>query len=245
MFELSTDTRISDLTTKQPAMLAALKATGMFRGGGNTDMTIGELCMDFGLNPRIIFNVLQQAQTDEPPPNIDISELDDLSLAEIVDHIESVHHVPLREKLPAIVEQLVQIAADYGANDERLYDLQVLFEKMAADIENHMLHEEEALFPMCRSMSENGKITVTRCGNRVGGPIQCMKNDHKQVKQDLNRLRDLTDGFTAPEGVSDQYRGMLEQLKHFGQDTALHMHKEDHLLFPRALETQAALRESA
>jgi iron-sulfur cluster repair protein YtfE (RIC family) len=38
---------------------------------------------------------------------------------------------------------------------------------------------------------------------------------------------------------------MLERLKCFVQDTILHIHKEDHLLFPRALETQAALRESA
>jgi regulator of cell morphogenesis and NO signaling len=245
MFELSTDTRISDLATEQPAMLTALKATGMFRDGGNVDVTIGQLCMNFGLNPHVIFDVLLRAQNDEPPPNIDISELDDLSLAEIVAHIESVHHKWLRENLPTMVEQVVQVAADYGANDERLYDLQVLFEKMAADIEAHMLHEEEALFPMCHSMAESGEFKATRCGDRVGGPIQCMKNDHEQVKQELNRLSELTDGFSAPESISDQYRDMLKQLKEFAADTVLHIHKEDYLLFPRAVETQAALRANA
>jgi len=98
---------------------------------------------------------------------------------------------------------------------------------------------------MCRSMSENGEIKATRCGDRVGGPIQCMKNDHEQVKQELARLSELSDGFTAPEGVSDQYRDMLKQLKEFSESTVLHIHKEDHLLFPRAVETQAALREIA
>jgi regulator of cell morphogenesis and NO signaling len=93
-------------------------------------------------------------------------------------------------------------------------------------------------------MVENGEIKATRCGDRVGGPIQGRKNDHDQVKQELAQLSELTDGFTQPAGADKQYHEMLEQLKHFGQDTVLHIHKEDHLLFPRALETQAALRES-
>jgi regulator of cell morphogenesis and NO signaling len=245
MFELSTETRINELATEQPGMLTALKATGMFRDGGNVDVTIGQLCMNFGLNPHVIFDVLLRAQTEEAPENIDISELEDLSLAEIVTHIEAVHHKTLRENLPAMVKQLVQVAADYGGNDERLYDLQVLFEKVAADLDEHMLHEEEALFPMCRSMSESGEFKVTRCGDRVGGPIQCMKNDHEQMKTELKRLSELSDGFSAPEGVSEQYRDILKQLEEFAADTVVHIYKEDHLLFPRAVETQAALRASA
>jgi regulator of cell morphogenesis and NO signaling len=219
MFELSTETRISDLAAEQPGMLTALKATGMFRDGGDTDMTIDQLCMNFGLNPQIIFDVLLRAQSEEAPENIDVSELENLSLAEIVTHIEAVHHETLREKLPTMLAQVVQVAADYGANDERLYELQVLFEKIAAEIENHMLHEEEALFPMCRSMSESGEFKATRCGDRVGGPIQCMKNDHDQMKQDLKRLSELSDGFSAPEGVSDQYQDILKQLEEFAADT--------------------------
>jgi regulator of cell morphogenesis and NO signaling len=245
MFELSTETRINELATEQPGMLTALKATGMFRDGGDTDMTIDQLCMNFGLNPQIIFDVLLRAQSEEAPENIDVSELENLSLAEIVTHIEVVHHETVREMLPVMLEQVVQVAADYGANDERLYDLQVLFEKMAAEIENHMLHEEEALFPMCRSMSESGEFKVTRCGDRVGGPIQCMKNDHEQMKTELKRLSELSDGFSAPEGVSEQYRDILKQLEEFAADTVVHIYKEDHLLFPRAVETQAALRASA
>jgi regulator of cell morphogenesis and NO signaling len=245
MFELSTDTRISELETEQPSMLAALKSTGMFSDAGDKETTIGQLCMNFGLNPQVIFDVLLRAKNDEPPPNIDISELDNLSLTEIVTHIETVHHQPLRESLPAMLEQIVQVAAVYGANDERLYDIQALFEKMAAEIENHMLHEEEALFPMCRTMDESGEFKATRCGDRVGGPIQCMKNDHDQMKIELARLSELSDDFTAPEGASDQYQDMLKQLQEFAESTALHIHTEDYLLFPRAVETQAELRASA
>jgi regulator of cell morphogenesis and NO signaling len=244
MFELSTDTSVMELETEYPAMLTALKSTGMFSDGDNTKVTIGELCMDFGLNPQLIFSVLQRAQMSAAPSDIDISELEDLPLELIVDHIETVHHDSSRKTIPVIVDLVKQVAAEYGAGDDRLHELQTLIEKMAAEMENHMLHEEEALFPMCRNMAESGEIEPTRCGDRVGGPIQCMKNDHELVKQELGRLRELTDDFATPETASEQYREMLERLNSFVQSTVLHIHKEDHLLFPRALEAQAALRES-
>jgi regulator of cell morphogenesis and NO signaling len=244
MFELSTDTRVTELQADYPLMMAALKSTGMFHDGDNTDTTIGDLSMGFGLNPQIIFSVLLQAQSKEAPTDIDISELDGLSLPEIVEHIETTHHTPLREAIPELVDLVRQVASTYGDADDRLHELQALFEKMAMDLEDHMLHEEEALFPMCRSMAA-GEFKATRCGDRVGGPIQCMTNDHEQAQEELVRLSELTDDFTAPEAANKQYHEMLKQLKSFSQDTVLHIHKEDHLLFPRAVETQAALRKSA
>jgi regulator of cell morphogenesis and NO signaling len=244
MFELSTDTSVMELETEYPAMLTALKSTGMFSDGDNTGVTIGDLCMNFGLNPQLIFSVLQRAQMSAPSSDIDISELEELPLELIVDHIETIHHAPSRETIPVIIDLLRQVTAAHGAGDARLHELQALFEKMAAEMENHMLHEEEALFPMCRNMAEGGEIKPTRCGDRVGGPIQCMKNDHELMKQELGRLGELTDNFAVPATACGKYREMLERLNRFAQDTVLHIHKEDHLLFPRAVETQAALRES-
>jgi regulator of cell morphogenesis and NO signaling len=244
MLELSSETRVTELEAENPALLKTLKSTGIFRDGDDAEVTVGDLCMGVGLHPQIILNMLQRTQMNGAPADIDISELDGLSLVEIVEHIETVHHTTVRENLPVIVELVRRVASVHGDSDERLHKLQALFEKVAAELENHMLHEEEALFPMCRSMAESGEFKATRCGDRVGGPIQCMKNDHDQVKQELSQLSELTDAFTPPAGACNSYHEMLKQLKGFAQDTVLHIHKEDHLLFPRALETQAALRES-
>jgi len=225
-------------------MLAALKSSGMFReGDGN--VTLGELCMDFGLHPRIILDMLQRAGLKDPPPDIDISELEGLDLPEIVSHIETVHHQSMRQNLPVTVPALRQVVAAHVKHDERLLEVQALFEKMATDLEEHMLHEEEALFPMCRDMSQLGTIKATPCGDRVGGPIQCMKNDHDQVKEELSRLSELTDGFVAPAGADVRYVEVLHQLESFAEDLVLHIHKEDHLLFPRAVEMQATLPEGS
>jgi len=243
MIELSTQTRVAELEARSPAMLAALKSSGMFKDG-DSSITLGELCMDFGLHPQIILNMLARAGLNDPPPDIDISELEGLSLPDIVSHVETVHHQTARETLPGTIELVRNVVAAHGQNDARLHEVQSLFEKMATELEDHMVHEEGALFPMCRDMAQLGTISATPCGDRVGGPIQCMTNDHDQAKKELAQLSALTDGFVAPAGADAQYADMLQRLQAFAEDLALHIHKEDHLLFPRALEMQASLRES-
>jgi regulator of cell morphogenesis and NO signaling len=243
MLELTSHTKVTELQAKSPAMLEALMATGIFREGDNPDITIDELCMGFGLNPVIILRTLLRVQADEGPAAIDVSELDGMTLTQIVENIESLHHIYLRATMPMISQLIERVVGAHGDSDIRLGAVQELFTRLAEELENHMLHEEEALFPMCRDMEIEGKINPTRCGEAVGGPIACMENDHAAAKEELERLRELTDNFAAPTHACATYRKMLEKLEEFSQDMAVHIHKEDKVLFPGAIKAQAALRE--
>jgi regulator of cell morphogenesis and NO signaling len=245
MFELSSETRVNELEAESPAMMQALKSTGIFRDGSNAELTIGELCWDYGLNPLIILNTLARAQAAESPSDIDVSELDGMTLTQVVEHIEATHHAYLRATLPVIGELLGRVVQAHGAHDERLMTLQTLFGKMSEDLENHMLHEEEALFPMVRDMELDGAIKPTRCGDAVGGPIACMENDHNLAREELGQLRELTDDYAVPKNACMTYRKMLEQLGGFARDMDVHIHKEDKVLFPGALKAQAELRKGA
>ncbi len=241
MLELSSNTRVTELKDHSPAMLAALMSTGIFREGDNPDATIDELCWGFGLNPAILLQILARAQAAEVPSTIDISELDGMTLTQVVENIESSHHAYLRETLPVIGELIDRVVGVHGASDARLTDLQELFSNMMVGMESHMLHEEEALFPMVRDMENDGDIKPTRCGSAVGGPIACMENDHENVLLELARLRELTDDYAVPETACRTYRKMLEQLDQFNENTVVHVHKEDKVLFPGALKAQRAL----
>ncbi|HJP38565.1 MAG: hemerythrin domain-containing protein [Gammaproteobacteria bacterium] len=244
MLELSSNTRVAELQDQSPAMMDALMATGIFRAGDDPETTIGELCWGFGLNPIIILRTLAKAQAKEAPSDIDVSELDGLTMTQVVENIEVLHHAYLRETLPVIGKLVDRVAGVHGASDERLIEIRKLFAKMAEDIENHLLHEEEALFPMVRDMESVGSIKPTRCGDAVGGPITCMENDHELMQAELKKLQQLTDNYAVPEHACMTYRNMLEQLGRFSQDMVVHIHKEDKVLFPGAIKLQAALRKS-
>ena len=245
MLELSSNTRVTELQDQSPAMLDALMATGIFPDGDDPETTIAELCWGFGLNPIIILRTLARAQAKEAPSDIDVSDLDDLTLTQVVENIESLHHLYLRETLPVIGELVDRVASVHSASDERLIEIQKLFGKMAEDLQNHMLHEEEALFPMVRDMESEGAIKPTRCVDAVGGPITCMENDHELMQAELKKLHQLADDYAIPEHACMTYRNMLEQLSRFSQNMVVHIHKEDKVLFPGAIKAQAALREKS
>jgi regulator of cell morphogenesis and NO signaling len=245
MFELSSETRVNELEAESAAMMEALISTGIFHKGDNPDVTIDELCWNFGLNPLILLSTLARVQATEAPSDVDVSELDGLTLTQVVKNIESSHHDYLRETLPVINELIGRVVNAHGASDSRLTDLQELFGKLSADLENHLLHEEEALFPMVRDMEVDGAIKPTRCGETVGGPIACMENDHNVAREEIGQLRKLTDDYAAPGYACMTYRNMLEQLGQFEQNMIVHMHKEEKVLFPGAIKAQAALREGS
>lgn len=244
MFELSSHTKVAELQAHSKAMMKALMATGIFREGDDPDITIDELCLGYGLHPLMILRTLAQVQEEVVPVGVDVSELEGMTLTQIVEHIEKKHHKYLRETLPVIAELIRLVVGVHGKDDERLGEVQELFGKVAEDLEKHLLHEEEALFPMCRDMEIEGKINPTRCGDAVGGPIACMENDHAEMKEHLGQLGELTDNFTAPGHACTTYRAMIRLLVQFNQDMAEHIYKEDKVLFPGAVEAQAALKNA-
>jgi regulator of cell morphogenesis and NO signaling len=244
LLELTSQTRVAEIQAESQAMMKALMSTGIFREGDNTEMTIDELCGTYGLNPHFILAPLKKAWDTEVPSTVDISELNGMTLTQVVENIETEHHAYLRETLPIIGALLTRVVQAHGDSDSRLGQLYELMDKMAADFESHMAHEEEALFPMVRDMEmDDGTIKPTRCGQAVAGPIMCMENDHNVVKEELVRIRKLTDDYAVPGFACMTYRNLLETLSQFDQNTVRHVHKEDEVLFPYALKAQKLLRE--
>jgi regulator of cell morphogenesis and NO signaling len=65
-----------------------------------------------------------------------------------------------------------------------------------------------------------------------------MESEHSQAGAALERLRELTDGFTPPDGACNTYHAMLDAIAQLERDLHLHIHKENNVLFPRALEME-------
>jgi regulator of cell morphogenesis and NO signaling len=65
-----------------------------------------------------------------------------------------------------------------------------------------------------------------------------MEHEHAEAGEALQRMRDLTDGFTPPEGACNTYRAMLDALTELERDMHQHVHKENNVLFPRASAAQ-------
>ena len=66
-----------------------------------------------------------------------------------------------------------------------------------------------------------------------------MESEHDQAGGALAKMRELTDGFTPPDWACNTYRAMLDALAQLELDLHQHVHKENNILFPRAIALEA------
>ena len=112
-----------------------------------------------------------------------------------------------------------------------------IFEHFATDMEVHMMKEELILFPAVRMLEAGIGTSGT---DALAAPIRVMEQEHEGAGDELSIMRTLSSGFVAPEDACTTFRAMLDGLRELEADLHLHVHKENNVLFPRALAAQVA-----
>ena len=62
-----------------------------------------------------------------------------------------------------------------------------------------------------------------------------MLREHDDAGDALQRLRELTDDYTVPDGACNTWRALWAGLAALETDLHQHIHLENNILFPRAL----------
>jgi regulator of cell morphogenesis and NO signaling len=147
-------------------------------------------------------------------------------LPSLIDHILLTYHKPLTEELPRIDAMARKVHSVHGEKDpQRFAAIADTFGTLMVDLQNHMMKEEEILFPMIRE------------GQGAGGqgPILVMEEEHVAAGQMLARLRELTDDYQAPAEACNTWRALWAGLADLERSLHEHIHLENNILFPRAL----------
>jgi len=195
-----------------------------------------EACRDRGLDPErvaaelAVVDAEPAAQTDDPAT---------MGLADLADHIEATHHAYLREELPRLDFLTEKVAQVHGDAEPRLREIRQVFVSCRQELEDHMLKEERVLFPMIRELEQVEGPVNFHCGP-LANPIRMMEREHDQAGDAMSRFKELTDGYLPPDWACNTYRAMVDGLAAFERDMHQHVHKENNVLFPRALELEAS-----
>lgn len=163
------------------------------------------------------------------------------SLTELTDHIVTVHHDFLREALPRLERLVERVEKVHGRHRPELAQVKAIFAGTKSELELHMLKEEQVLFPAFRELDRLQVLPRLHCGS-VRNPISVMEHEHQTSKAAMARIRELTGGYTPPEGACATWCAMLDGLAELETDLHVHIYKEDELLFPRAAAAEEILR---
>ena len=195
--------------------------------------SLAEACNNRGLD---MAQVLERLNAVTPEAGtIDAAQL---SLTELVDHIEQSHHAFLRTEMPRLMQLAAKVDNAHAANHPEVSELHRSVGLLCADLEQHLMKEEMILFPFVREMDGSRTPLHFHCGS-VSSPINQMEHEHDVAGEMLAHLREITADYTVPAACAT-FRALYDSLQTLERDLHQHIHKENNILFPKVIELEAA-----
>ena len=153
----------------------------------------------------------------------------DVSLAELCDHIVDEHHALLRRELPNVDKLLVKVSSRHGQTVPELNELKAVFNGLQGELIAHIDQEEEGLFPLCRDLVEGTDAQAAA----ISQEMEAHEAAHKAVGHTLLKMRELAGDYRPEQALCTTYGVMLKSLHDLERDLHQHLHEENNVLFPR------------
>jgi regulator of cell morphogenesis and NO signaling len=155
----------------------------------------------------------------------------------LADYIEKKHHRYVEHKIPELKSYLSKVAKVHGERHPELLEIEALFTAAAHELLSHMRKEELILFPFVRNMTSNSDFQQPPFGTVVN-PIEMMKQEHDTEGERFRKISALSNQYTPPLDACTTYKVAFALLKEFEEDLHFHIHLENNILFPKAIETE-------
>jgi len=234
MFSLNESSPVGDWVSHHPTSARVFDKYRIdYCCGGTTSLV--DACEPRGLDPRSLLLELQIAQSLENTTNVQDWTL--RTLTELCDHVEQTHHNYLRQELPRLSELIEKVASVHGERNPNLHRVNEAFCSLRNELEPHMVKEEQILFPAVRLMEASKVLPQFHFGT-IENPIRMMEHEHDLAGRLLIHIQNLLNGFQPPEDACNSYRAMLKGLEELEADLHSHIHKENHILFSRAMNME-------
>ena len=237
---ISTTSTVGDLAAERIDRIRVFESFGIdFCCGGRA--TLADACRAANCAPAEVVAALEAADRSaaaagEPDP----TDWRTVSLTALTNHLVATHHTFMKRELPRVSGLLDKVLGAHAAHHPELADVARVFGALRAEIDGHLMKEEQVLFPLIQEMEATRQAGSAHCGS-VNNPIGVMEREHDNAGAALRRLRELTDGYTPPADGCATYEALLAGLAAIERDLHEHIHKENNILHPRAAQLEYAL----
>jgi regulator of cell morphogenesis and NO signaling len=213
---------IADLVLSLPNSIPVLERLGIdycCHGG----RSIQQACSGASITAEQLLTMINEAPAAAPERSFA-----DEAIPEIIDFILQTHHAYTRAALETLEPLAAKVAAVHGANHPELIELKELVNALCADLIPHMMKEEQVLFPFLLCETE-------ACFGSVANPIRMMMLEHEAAGELLAQIRRTANDFALPPEACRSYIAYFQLLEELELDLHRHIHVENNVLFPKAL----------
>lgn len=211
-------TTVGELAATSPAAIVVYKQLGIdFCCGGNRPLQ--QALEEKRVTTEQFDTLLREVQAERGAHGQ--ADFRDMSAKDLSSYIEDTHHTYLRRALPETAEYLGATLKAHGRNHRELFEVYRLFGQLKTDLEQHLVKEENLLFP---SVAERDVTEDTR------SLAQEIIREHEAAGEILASLHKVTNDFAVPEDACPTYARAYELLHELEDDLHQHIHLENNIL---------------
>ena len=147
----------------------------------------------------------------------------------------------MRDSIPGLKKNLEKICEVHGKHHSELFEIRDLFNEAAGNLTMHMQKEELVLFPVIKRLEAAKRAkspSPAASFGSVSNPIGMMMAEHQAEGDRFIEISKLSNNYLLPEDGCTTYEVTLKQLKDFEEDLHRHIHLENNILFPKAVELE-------
>lgn len=241
---LTTDMTVRDVATEFPQSTRLFEKLRIdYCCGGNRPLA--EACTSAGVDVDNVMEMLTEV-TQSTSPDEDALDVQNASVPALITHILDTHHVFTKAEMDRLQPLADKVLNAHGGNHPELVHLDELFTRLCADLKPHMFKEEQILFPYIMALTEaaDGKTAVPFAPfGTVNNPVRMMMREHDTAGDILRELRALTSDYKVTADACISYQTLYQALENFEKDLHQHIHLENNILFPKALDLENMLRK--
>jgi regulator of cell morphogenesis and NO signaling len=229
---------VRDLAAGVPGATRVFESFGIdYCCGGHR--TLADACREASLSVEDLTRSLEEAGR-APQPGAERDWRQE-SLTSLAAHIIDKHHYFTRQEIDRLEKIFDKVCSRHGENHPELFEAQKTFYQLKQDLIPHMLKEEQVLFPYITRVEEaagEGHRVPPPFFGTVQNPVRMMMLEHEAAGDLLRALRATTVNYTPPPDACASYQALYQALAGFEADLHQHIHLENNLLFPRAIEME-------
>ncbi|MEO9258543.1 MAG: iron-sulfur cluster repair di-iron protein [Crocinitomicaceae bacterium] len=228
---------IGEMVAEDYRTAAVFKSFGIdFCCKGNR--TLDEVCASDNLSSIKVKDDLKRVVTAE---NTMTNNFQSWPIDLLTDYIEKTHHRYVEAKTPEIKAYLEKICRVHGANHPELFEIEKEFLASAGELAVHMKKEELMLFPYIRKMLKTtaaGEALLPPKFGTIQSYVETMMLEHTTEGERFRKIAELSNNYTPPVDACNTYKVTFALLKEFEEDLHLHIHLENNILFPKAIDLE-------
>ncbi|OPX42100.1 iron-sulfur cluster repair protein YtfE [Ruminiclostridium hungatei] len=219
---------LGEIVSAHPQASAVFKKYNIdFCCGGNRPLA--DAIREQELNGEELLSVLEEACFNAKE-QVRKEDFRDMAPPRLIEYIVGTHHAFLRRALPEAGELAEKILRAHGTRHQELFKVHKLFNSLRAELEEHLIKEEELLFPLINEYEGKPSQQLFQEIRRV---MEETEDEHEGAGHILKELRNITSEYVVPEDGCVTYELAYSKLREIESDLFEHIHLENNILFKR------------